>query len=319
MLYPKISVIVPIYNVEKYLPHCIDSIIAQTFTDFELLLIDDGSKDMSSVICDKYAEKDSRIRVFHKENGGVSSARNVGIKKSVGNFLCFIDADDILQQNALTDLYNCIVNNKADFSLGSCYKLKAGKLYPFISNENKLYINDFSINVSHYALWGYLFRSSIIIQNNILFDEELSYSEDRIFIYKYMMYSHSMSTCSNYVYQYRINHESACFSSNTMKKVTSQLNAIERMRFLEKKCSRSLSLKLRREEKDVLLLGLRQFMEYDFNFKDFFCLFKIFLKIKDNTLADDIIFFYYSIKTFISRKLRSTAIRRKSSKIAIIS
>ena len=84
MIYPKISIIVPVYKVERYLPHCIDSILAQTFTDFELLLIDDGSPDNSGKICDEYAAKDTRIRVFHKDNGGVSSARNFGLDNANG-------------------------------------------------------------------------------------------------------------------------------------------------------------------------------------------------------------------------------------------
>ena len=91
---PKLSVIVPVYKVEKYLVRCIDSILAQTFVDFELLLIDDGSPDKSGDICDEYACKDTRIRVFHKENGGVSSARNLGLENVRGNILTFIDADD---------------------------------------------------------------------------------------------------------------------------------------------------------------------------------------------------------------------------------
>ena len=91
---PKISVIVPAYNTEKYLRRCIDSILAQTFTDFELLLIDDGSTDQSGEICDEYADKDVRIKVFHKANGGVSSARNVGLDNALGEYICFCDADD---------------------------------------------------------------------------------------------------------------------------------------------------------------------------------------------------------------------------------
>lgn len=91
---PKISIIVPVYNVEQYLPRCIDSILNQSFVDFELLLIDDGSKDKSGKICDEYANKDDRIRVFHKENGGVSSARNVGLENARGEWLSFIDGDD---------------------------------------------------------------------------------------------------------------------------------------------------------------------------------------------------------------------------------
>ena len=96
-----ISIITPVYNAEKYLRCCIDSIIAQTFTDFELLLIDDGSKDKSGAICDEYAAKDARIRVFHKENGGVSSARNLGLDNAKGEWITFIDSDDWVKQDYL--------------------------------------------------------------------------------------------------------------------------------------------------------------------------------------------------------------------------
>ena len=95
---PKISIIVPVYNVEQYLRRCIDSILNQSFADFELLLIDDGSKDKSGAICDEYAAKDSRIRVFHKENGGVSSARNIGLENARGEWLSFIDGDDVITE-----------------------------------------------------------------------------------------------------------------------------------------------------------------------------------------------------------------------------
>ena len=98
---PKISVIVPVYNVEKYLRRCIDSILAQTFSDFELLLIDDGSKDSSGEICEEYAGKDARIRVFHRQNGGVSTARNLGIDKAKGEWIYFVDSDDVVLPSAL--------------------------------------------------------------------------------------------------------------------------------------------------------------------------------------------------------------------------
>lgn len=104
---PKISVIVPVYNVEKYLRRCIDSILAQTFTDFELLLIDDGSKDNSRDLCDGYAMKDERVRVFHKKNGGVSSARNLGLDNAKGEWVSFVDADDYLD--------NCYYSNFLSF------------------------------------------------------------------------------------------------------------------------------------------------------------------------------------------------------------
>ena len=91
---PKISVIIPVYNAESTLRRCVDSVLAQTFTDFECLLIDDGSKDRSGAICDEYAARDSRIRAFHKENGGVSSARNLGLDNATGEWIAFVDSDD---------------------------------------------------------------------------------------------------------------------------------------------------------------------------------------------------------------------------------
>ena len=103
-----VSIIVPVYNTEPFLSRCLDSILCQSFTDFELLLIDDGSTDGSGAICDDYAERDSRIRVFHKENGGVSSARNLGIDNSKGEWLYFADSDDELLPNGLQTLVNCI-------------------------------------------------------------------------------------------------------------------------------------------------------------------------------------------------------------------
>ena len=116
-----ISIIVPVYNTEKYLHRCIDSILAQTFTDFELLLINDGSKDNSGKICDEYAAKDSRVRVFHKENGGVSSARNLGLNEAQGKWIYFVDSDDTLQLYALQELVNWINNDKIDLIMAGYY------------------------------------------------------------------------------------------------------------------------------------------------------------------------------------------------------
>lgn len=98
---PMISVIVPVYNAEKYLQRCVDSILKQSFTDFELLLIDDGSHDRSGELCDEYGDKDNRVKAFHKENGGVSSARNVGLDNALGDWLTFVDADDTLSRDFL--------------------------------------------------------------------------------------------------------------------------------------------------------------------------------------------------------------------------
>lgn len=111
---PTISVIVPVYNVEKYLHCCVDSILAQTFTDIEVLLVDDGSTDGSGAICDEYAQKDSRVRVFHKANGGVSSARNLGLDEAVGEYFLLCDSDDVIHPQLLAMAVSEIEQNELD-------------------------------------------------------------------------------------------------------------------------------------------------------------------------------------------------------------
>ena len=111
---PKVSIIVPVYKAEKYINRCVDSIIAQTFTDRELLLIDDGSPDKSGEICDGYARRDKRIRVFHKKNGGVSSARNLGLDNVRGEYVTFVDADDCIYSGAVGALITNMECSKVD-------------------------------------------------------------------------------------------------------------------------------------------------------------------------------------------------------------
>lgn len=111
---PAISIICPVYNAEKYIHKCIDSVLKQTFTDFELLLIDDGSPDCSGRICDEYAEKDSRVQVFHKENGGVASARQMGLDNAKGEYTIHVDPDDWVEPNMLEELYVKAKETNAD-------------------------------------------------------------------------------------------------------------------------------------------------------------------------------------------------------------
>lgn len=116
-----ISVIVPVYNVEKYLEKCIDSILNQTYKNLEIILVDDGSKDQSGVICDSYAKKDKRIIVFHKKNGGLSSARNYGIDNSHGQYIGFVDSDDYISNDMYETLYQLITDYNADLAMcGLC-------------------------------------------------------------------------------------------------------------------------------------------------------------------------------------------------------
>ena len=120
----EISIIVPVYNVEKYLENCIESILNQTFKDFELILVDDGSTDNSGKICDIYKKKDSRIKVIHKNNGGLSSARNAGLDIACGKYVGFVDSDDYIHYQMYEKLYHQIIKNKADISVCGFQKVK---------------------------------------------------------------------------------------------------------------------------------------------------------------------------------------------------
>ncbi|MFA7019229.1 MAG: glycosyltransferase [Sphaerochaetaceae bacterium] len=135
---PKISIIVPVYNVEKYIQRCIDSILAQTFTDYELILVDDGSPDRCGEICDDYAKKENRIVVIHKKNGGVSAARNAGLDVARGEYLGFIDGDDYIAHDMYEKLLQACIENNADIATCGRYNVYENKITPRFSFEGSL-------------------------------------------------------------------------------------------------------------------------------------------------------------------------------------
>ena len=208
---PIISIIVPVYNSEKYLCRCIDSILNQTFSDFELLLIDDGSTDGSGIICDEYAKKDSRIRVFHKKNGGVSSARNLGIDNAKGEWITFCDSDDWVYPNWLEN-YDVYYNSNYDlisqgfetdkplFGIGE----NKGKYTYYVEFDNEIskVIEQYNKSETIGFLWIKLFKSEIICKNNMLFDERLKRGEDHVFIFKYLLKSLKIKGITNIGYHY---------------------------------------------------------------------------------------------------------------------
>ena len=206
---PKISVIVPVYNVEQYLPRCIDSILAQTFTDFELLLIDDGSTDKSGDICDEYARKDPRIRVFHKPNGGVSSARNMGLDNAKGEWIAFVDSDDWVNEDFLANFIE--VDTGEDLLCqGFCSPNWKDEGSAIITRPDKKYHKDdiFNFILDMYDntqlgyVWCKMFRRDVIEKNNILFIPEFSIREDMAFICKYCTCISSINNTSNIGYNY---------------------------------------------------------------------------------------------------------------------
>ena len=167
-----VSVIVPIYNVEKYLERCIKSIINQTYQNIEILLVNDGSPDNSKAIMEKYAKKDKRIVCCYKENGGLSDARNYGIKKSKGKYVCFIDSDDYIEKNYVEKLYNCMIENKAEITWCDIKQ---------VNDEGKVG----SMNQSPDDVWSFemasacnrLFLKSLFIKNDIWFPVGIWYED----------------------------------------------------------------------------------------------------------------------------------------------
>ena len=201
---PKVSIIVPVFNADRFLNQCVNSILKQTFVDWELLLVDDGSTDSSLSICQKYAKSDNRIVIYHKENGGVSSARNIGIKYSEGEWVAFVDSDDWLEQDYLSNL---IQYDNSDMVLGGYKDEKSTHHKPSSYNMIiDLKDIDFSINKSNqffYFPWRRLYRKRIIVDNNISFDERIKLSEDTCFTIHYLAYCNKIafSTECNYIYR----------------------------------------------------------------------------------------------------------------------
>lgn len=179
---PKISVIVPVYNVEKFIPRCIDSILSQTFTDFELLLIDDGSKDKSGKICDEYAKKDSRIRVFHKDNGGVASARQVGIENANGIYSIHADGDDWMEPLMFERMYLSITRNDSDILISDFYVDSKNKVIyrkqKTKSTKNIDILCDILKGKLFGALWHKMIRHSLYKEYDISFFAGINYCED---------------------------------------------------------------------------------------------------------------------------------------------
>lgn len=213
----KISVILPIYNVEKYLKQALDSVINQTYTNIEIILVDDGSPDYSGKICDEYAEKDNRIKVIHKKNGGVSSARNMGIDAATGQWLCFIDPDDWVEFNMLEEALYKAQETNSDLCIWD---------FEFVDDTRNIYFKAIRSNCSLYensselekmiafncstgSIWNFIVKSNLI-KNKIYFDESLSFREDEIF--KLELYQNIKKFCylPKLYYHYRMTSESAC-------------------------------------------------------------------------------------------------------------
>lgn len=210
---PKISVIIPIFNQELYLKECLNSIACQSFSEFEVLLVDDGSTDSSGAICELYVQDDSRFHLIKKNNGGVSSARNAGINNAVGEFITFVDADDWIKTDFLETLirFSCnsdhVITGHNEFGYNNiCNAVPNTDFLEFNSNSGTLLDIDADAklwNSMYLYCWAQLFRRSIIVENNIRFNENLSLGEDSYFVLDYLSHAKHVSTVAGSYYMYR--------------------------------------------------------------------------------------------------------------------
>ncbi len=205
----RVSVIVPVYQVEQWLPGCLDSLLLQSFTDFEMILVDDGTKDGCPAIMEAYKEKDSRIRIVHKENGGLSSARNAGLDVAAGDYVAFLDSDDTARPDWLLDVMKAADRNDADLVLYNYCKVEKGRVSaPYLSIRDEQF--DFDLYpldryfyrywmpyVHGQEAWSRVYRRSLIEQNHLRFALNKDvFAEDTLFSAMTLMHAKRLSALS---------------------------------------------------------------------------------------------------------------------------
>ncbi len=226
---PLISVIVPVYKVEKYLDRCVESIVNQTYTNLEIILVDDGSPDNCPKMCDAWAQKDSRIIVIHKENGGVSSARNAALDIAQGEYIGFVDSDDYVDKTMYEKLYLAAEENFCDIVVCNNYHMVNGKLVKSGCFASHIYCGDilsdflqgkFETN----AIWNKLYKKNAIC--NFRFDESVKVGEDLLFNYYVIKNCNNVFTIEDSLYYY------VFYSDSTMRTVNQ--NVIQRYLIIKK-------------------------------------------------------------------------------------
>lgn len=207
----QISVICPVHNAEKYLDHCLESLRVQTFQDFEVWLVNDGSTDRSGAICDDFVQKDARFHVLHKENGGPSSARNLGLEHANGKWICFVDSDDFVLREYLQKLYETVRGEETAFVIQGFSMVYSNGVRINREFKDKTYrresirnaFEDINLNRCGFP-FAKVFENNIIQKYNIRFPLGIHYGEDKMFLWQYMLHVECLKTLSGTNYQYCI-------------------------------------------------------------------------------------------------------------------
>lgn len=232
---PLISIIVPVYNVETYLAKCVDSILAQTYTNLEIFLVNDGSSDCCGKLCDEYAKEDKRIKVIHKKNGGLSDARNVAIDVATGEFITFIDSDDYVTDDYIMTLYSLIEKYECKVSIALYNTFVEGSKPKVV---NRVYREDCQTNIKAIeemfyqekydtASWAKLYHSSLFA-TGIRYPKGIVY-EDLATTYLLIFQSDKVAFCNRRIYNYLLRRDSIEGSSFSSKKMDSALKVCELM------------------------------------------------------------------------------------------
>ena len=219
-----ISVIVPVYNVEKYLRICIDSLLAQTYKNIEIIMVDDGSKDASGEICDEYAYKYEKCKVVHKKNAGLGMARNTGMENMEGEYVTFVDSDDWLMPDTIENLFRALMDNGVDMCKGGFQRVNNGKIISIRKYQEECFKGEKAKNellprmigsspTEHDSIemcvWGAIYKTDIIKKHNLKFVSERELiSEDLVFNIDYMQFANGACTIGQTGYQYRLNNSS---------------------------------------------------------------------------------------------------------------
>jgi glycosyltransferase involved in cell wall biosynthesis len=231
---PKISIIIPIYNAGKYLQACLDSVLMQTFGDFEVICVNDGSQDNCAEILSEYAAKDKRIKVITQENQGVSAARNQALRRANGKYITFLDADDMVSPHFLDRMFAGMEQNpEADFAWCSFVKGEREPIFNGISKTPEIYIDPFAHYFLHQkpkiesSVWAKMFRKEIL--ENLEFPIDQSYGEDLVVLYQTLYQARQAIFIPENLFFYRIHPESAMRATLTNRRMNSEMAATEKL------------------------------------------------------------------------------------------
>ena len=314
-----ISIIIPIYNVEKYLEKCLDSILNQTYKNLEIILIDDGSTDNSPNICNSYCEKDKRIKIIHKNNEGVSSARNKGIELSTGKYIVFIDSDDYVSNEHIEVLYDCIISNNVDLVISNLIDISEDGIIlnneekeSFLMNKDQCLKELLSEDNFYHLCCGNIYRKDLL--EKIRFNCKYRIAEDLDFLYRYIKqissayflskntyyYLKREGSATNSIYSEKWNDElKICnFIISEMVELENNFHKYAKRKYIRLNINQAYRFKLNKNQTKILKNNIKIYKNEMFNSKLFdnkeklkiflllksYYLFKIVSNIKDKII-----------------------------------